>query len=449
MSGVKSSIKEFARTVLPVPLYKFMVFLLHLLHAFNKVKETYIISRMPKMHLKSLQKVKGKRKIRCVFFALDKAIWKYDAVYQLMAKHSLFDPVILVCPIVNYGTDNMLRNMEECYALYKEKGYNVIKSYDVHSGKYLDVKEEINPDIIFYTNPYHGLIDERYYIANYLDILSVYVPYGFNNACAWDMIYNQLMNNVVWRMYVESDTHKEYARKFSRNQGRNAVVTGYPGIDCFIDPSYEIKVTNWKLEDEKYKKIIWAPHHTIEPVGIIDFSNFLKYCDFMLNMAMNFKDDVQFVFKPHPLLRNKLNILWGDKKTSEYYNKWETLFNTNSVDGDYIDLFLTSDAMIHDSASFLIEYLYVGKPVMRMMNDVEPESVLNGFALDCLDVYYKGYNEEDIEQFVHNVINGIDPMKEARDKHLKECLLPRNGITPSENIIADIIDSIDNQILYR
>ena len=103
--------------------------------------------------------------------------------------------------------------------------------------------------------------------------------------------------------------------------------------------------------------------------------------------------------------------------------------------------------MIHDSGSFIAEYLYTNKPVMRTLNNVPLEKMYNPFAIKCLDQYYKAYNEQDIEQFIQNVINGVDPLKEQRTKFVNEVLMP-NG-SPSQNIIDDILDSIDNQILYR
>jgi CDP-glycerol glycerophosphotransferase (TagB/SpsB family) len=121
--------------------------------------------------------------------------------------------------------------------------------------------------------------------------------------------------------------------------------------------------------------------------------------------------------------------------------------NCNLNDDDYMDLFLTSDGMIHDCGSFLIEYLYVNKPVMRMLNEIPVEEQYNAFTLKCLEHYYLARKEQDIEKFIQNVINGVDPLKEQRTKFVNEVLMPKGS--PSQNIIDDIIDSIDNQILYR
>lgn len=418
-------------------------------HILSIVYERILLCRVRGIQKKALAKLQGKEKIRCVYFALDRAVWKYDTVFQLMQSNPRFEPVILVCPIVNDGRENMVRKMEEAYQEYKKKGYQVLKSYDEEKDTYVDVRKELNPDMIIYTNPYKGLIDDRYYITKYLDILTFYVHYGYNNTAAWDFLYKQLLTNLVWRYYVESPIHQEYVVEHSLNKGINTVVTGYPGIEDMLNPEYKIKSDPWKISDRVVKRIIWAPHHTIEAVGIIQYSNFMRYYDFMLSLAKKYSDKVQFAFKPHPLLRHKLYEKWGKEKTEAYYSAWDNLPNAFVSDGEYIDLFLTSDAMVHDSASFLIEYLYARKPVMRTMTDEAPSHFLNSFAMKCLDVYYKGYCEQDIEDFVKNIIKGDDPLKEQRDVHYLKYLLPPNGDLPSKHILNDIIDSIDNQILYR
>lgn len=167
----------------------------------------------------------------------------------------------------------------------------------------------------------------------------------------------------------------------------------------------------------------------------------------MLELAEKYRDEIQIAFKPHPLLRVKLERLWGKTKTDIYFSKWQNMPNTELHEGKYEDLFLSSDAMIHDSGSFVFEYLFVNKPVMRTIYDVPLEAMFNDLALSCLDQYYKGYSEHDIELFIQNVIRGIDPLKEQRTKFVNDVLMPHGN--PSQNIIDDILDSIDNQILFR
>lgn len=428
-------------------------FVLGLILQINKKIEEYkckkMINKAQRLQRKSLLELNDKEVLRVVFFALDKAVWKYDSVFKYMQQHPRFEPIILVCPIVNYSRESMLEKMEGAYQVYKEKGYSVIKAYNENNNTYVDVRNDLKPDIIAYTNPYKGLIDDRYYIYNFLDILTFYVHYGFNSVTEWDFLYKQPLTNLVWRYYVETPSHLSYIKEYSYNKGVNGVVTGYPGVENLLDPKYKIKKDPWKNPNRTLKRLIWAPHHSIETVGLICFSNFLRYADFMIRMSEKYKDELQIAFKPHPLLKDKLIDLWGKQRTLDYYAKWDSNPNTFLFDGEYVDLFLTSDAMVHDSGSFLIEYLYVRKPVMRMMNGDDMDKVLNSFARRCFDVYYKGYNEDDVEEFINNVINGIDPMKNVRDKHYREELAPINEKMPSENIVDDILGSIRSKDHFK
>lgn len=398
-------------------------------------------------HRRALRKLKGKEIIRCVFFATFEETWKYDDVYRLMQRNERFDPVILVCPIVNYGYDNMIQRMNQCYSFFKQKRYSVQMAYDVEQGSYLNVRKIINPDIIFYTNPYMGLIDNRYFVTKFRDVLTIYVPYFFNDTADYELAYDEFLMNVVWRRYLETNMHLNMARKYSRNCGRNAVVTGYPGIEPFLKNKFENENAGWKIKDRSFKRIIWAPHHSIYATDQYKYASFLMFSDVMIELAKKYKDQVQFAFKPHPLLRNKLENVWGKEKTEKYYSKWAEMPNTTIVEGDYVGLFWSSDAMIHDSGSFIAEYLYLNKPVVRTLNGIDLSTLHNQFGLRCLDCHYKAHTAEEIEAFIQNVINDIDSLKAQRTSFVNEVLMPKGS--PSQNILDDILDSIDNQILYR
>lgn len=398
-----------------------------------------ISSKYHRAELKRLSK--SEEPIRSVFLTTFQSTWKYDGVFKRMLSDSRFEPIILVCPIVNSGYDNMIRYMEETYSFFKNKGYNVIKAYNHDCNSYVDLRNGLKPDILFYTNPYKGLIDDRYYINQYLDKLTIYVSYNYNNGRAFKTFYDLDFHNLVWRHYAETEIHRQYAVENSRNHGKNVVVTGYPGIEPLLLSN---GICNHSNEQRNRSKIIiWAPHHTLEktPYG---HTCFLKYYGFMIELAKKYKDDIQVVFKPHPLLKAKLYEYWGKNRTDDYYDQWESMPNTSINDGDYEELFLSSDAMIHDSGSFVVEYLYVNKPVMRTVYDVDIIDQFNSFGIMCLDQHYMGYNEQDVEQFIQNVIKGIDPLKEQRTSFVNEVLMPIGGM-PSEIIIKDIIDSIEKQ----
>lgn len=413
---------------------------------FQKVAEFFMILKAPCLQRRALRKLKGKAKLKCVFFVAEVADWKCDRIYQRMLESPRFEAVIVICPVINYGAANKKQEIQECEEFFRKKGYDYIVSLDENTGALLNVKKVVNPDLIFYTDPYRNLTEDAFYISSYQSTLGLYVPYGFNNNSEFNHSYNLLFHNIVWRLYVESKVHKGYAQGVSRCKGRNVVATGYPAIEGLID-GHTPSLDGWKIKGNTIKRIIWAPHHTIEPVGNFAYSCFMDYADFMLEMAEKYKDEVQFVFRPHPHLRKKLDMIWGKGKTDKYYSKWQDGDNTAFVEGAYEDLFLTSDAMIHDSGSFTVEYLFVNKPVMRTINEIPLEKQFNDFTLRCLKNYYLANTQQQVEDFILDVISGRDPLKEQRTAFLNDVLMP-SGI-PSQNILNDILDSIDQQILYR
>ena len=95
--------------------------------------------------------------------------------------------------------------------------------------------------------------------------------------------------------------------------------------------------------------------------------------------------------------------------------------------------------MIHDCSSFTIEYHYTQNPVMFLTRNTGAENSRNEFAQKAYNLHYIGTTNEQIEKFIKDVINGIDPLKMERTKFYKECLVPPYGKKACENIINAIL----------
>ena len=138
----------------------------------------------------------------------------------------------------------------------------------------------------------------------------------------------------------------------------------------------------------------------------------------------------------------KLHKLWGEERTEQYYNRWKTLANGQLEEGPYIDLFLTSDALIHDCGSFTAEYLYVGKPCMFLVSEGDMEAKFNVFGKQAYAQYYKGHSLKEIEDFLqHVVIEGNDTMAQQRATFYQTVLT--SDKMPSERIIEAIEQKIN------
>ena len=134
---------------------------------------------------------------------------------------------------------------------------------------------------------------------------------------------------------------------------------------------------------------------------------------------------------------------WGKERTDAYYKEWEDGENSTFVSGEYIDLFKSSDGMIHDSHSFTVEYLYVDKPVMFMTN-YDRESQCNAVGKRAFAAHYHGTTREDIQSFIEDVvIGGKDTMAEKRHQFYNDILVPPNGKSVAENIINEITTALD------
>jgi CDP-glycerol glycerophosphotransferase (TagB/SpsB family) len=254
--------------------------------------------------------------------------------------------------------------------------------------------------------------------------------------------YNKWYQNAAWLDLYENESTYNLSCKEKDNRGINSVITGLPIVDEFCHAEYP---SPWKTQSTPCKKIIWAPHWTITEHSSVmpPYSHFLEMADFMLQFAKANIGKMQFAFKPHPSLKKELykHPDWGKAKTDTYYQIWNDGQNTQLELGEYVSLFMTSDALVHDSSSFCCEYMLTGKPVLFMVKNEEHQvSLLNEMARSVFYAQYLGYSMSDLEQFLEKqVMRSKDPKKEERAKVTARYLLTPHGKTAAENIIQSIL----------
>lgn len=374
--------------------------------------------------------VKHKKEINVVFIASTLSMWRYQHIYELLKKHPRFKTSIVITPIITYSRDQQKKDILTLRSYFDELG---VQYHFQEEGELFDIREELNPDILFYPQPYPGHYNKKNDYYSFRDRLLCYYPYAFWMSLG-DWSYNELLHNYAWKLFYSTVLHREDAKKYAENGGRNIEVVGYPNADDFLCKEHR---DVWKPQPLRKKRIIWAPHFTIFSGGYLTQSNFLWMADFMLELTERYSDEVQFVFKPHPRLITELynHEDWGKEKAEHYYGEWATRDNTQLETGEFIDLFMTSDAMIHDSGSFCVEYHYSGNPVMYIAENFEQQVAEKGeFGKLAMRQHYVGKCKDDIIEFIEEVVlKGKDPMKQGRDNFYKQYLLPPNGKTVAEN----------------
>ena len=82
--------------------------------------------------------------------------------------------------------------------------------------------------------------------------------------------------------------------------------------------------------------------------------------------------------------------------------------------------------------------MYMNKPALYLViNDCHIDCV-SDIGKDCFANNYHGRTKEDIEKFVLNVIDGIDPLYNSRKELLENKLKPLGGCA-CDNIIKSIL----------
>lgn len=378
-----------------------------------------------------VRSMRVKDKINVLFIITEVASWKTRELYETMLGHPRFNPILGIS--MSLETPTAKSNLID---FLQEKHYEYV-DLDVNSNS-LGVDGKI--DIVFYQKPYEFCYKPQIWFKQHLNCIFCQVAYAFNSIEAtWST--NLPLYECVWQQYFENELTANPKRKaMLPDGGKQVVITGLPIQDQLMIPK-EHFFDPWKKQAKPKKRIIYAPHHTIGDMHLkgLAISSFLENGESMLELMHKYSDEVQWAFKPHPLLYQKLVSIWGQEKTDKYYNEWKTAENSQFENGEYDALFKYSDAMIHDCSSFTIEYHYTNNPVMFLTRQKGEESNRNAFAQKAFDLHYKGYTMEDIEKFIQNVINGIDPMKEERKKFYDDYLIPPHGKTACDNIINAIL----------
>lgn len=363
-------------------------------------------------HYKSVEESIRNRKNRPLRFAAyvvyDSSFSAYGLMDLMLADKAKYDAKVVIVPDVTRGEDNF----HEQYKLTKEffvKLYgseNVLDGYDEKSKEFLDLSDQF--DIIYLACPYNSMVNKVHGVK-YLstrNVLPVYISYGcMPDKYGCNEIIPLLEISLFWKVFADNKiSYKDY-KKYELLRGKNVSCTGYAKMDS---------LSKAKEEPHEKKTIILAPHHTINNPGL-PLSNFLSYYDFLLELPAKYPD-IHFVFRPHPLLFvNMVNEkVWTKEQVEEYKEKLKNLGVTYSFGGNYFDVFVNSDAIIHDCSSFVVEYLYTDKPCCFVAKS-NYKKIFSRLGNSCLKHYYKAFNKDDILHFIDEVVvKGNDSLKEKR-----------------------------------
>jgi hypothetical protein len=408
---------ELARAILN-RLKKPIVYIQILIEA-DKVRKHYdeVIRRIK-------EKIQSPVKIRIAFFVCFDSVFGLKCLFEKMLLDDLFDPFIVIIPDTSRGKENMIYQLNKSYdryvSLYGDE--KVFSGYNRIDDTYFDYSN--NFDIIYFINPYDAMT-HKYFQMEHLknkNVLTCYTEYfhlGTHSSFGKQHVRLPIFC-FFWRIFTESKYSYQYFRRYQNIKGKNVRIVGFCKMDEFA---------KFQRIHHSRKRVIVAPHHTVgkEFENACPLSNFLKYADLFLDLPSLYPD-INFIFRPHPLLfvRLREEDLWGPGKVSDYLNEISRKKNMiYSEGGDFFNLFVNSDGIIHDCNSFVLDYLFTGHPCCYLAtNESQIKSVFSKFGRECLKNYYKAFNKKNIIDFIDNVvIRENDILKQERlsfiDRELK------------------------------
>ena len=408
-------------------------------------KYRFAFRGVAKLHQGQLLKIseayKAYDKINIYFIVNSLQAWKVDSLYWAMVKDELFEPLVVVVP----STVDAGKGAPKLYEHFNNNHYNVIKAFD-DAGQPVDMLSCLNAGVYFYGDPYNNM-DSSHFEKIIKNNIACYVPYFFmatNHVGGPSLIPNTSHINNMWRIYMPHATVSKIFSRHAARKGINAKIVGYPAVETIYKNNKEYKTNPvWKANSDK-KKIIYAPHHSIG-WGEKSLATFLQFAEQIKGLSEKHSNKVHWSFKPHPMLKTRLyaHPEWGQERTDAYYEFWDGQPYTQLDEGEYDDLFLNSDAIIHDCSSFIVEYAFTGKPGLYLINENNLKGLLNSFGQGVMQTYERGNNIDEIEAFIDGIVSNrikTDVSKRAYLNDYIEAYYKHK--LPSERIMEDIAQSV-------
>lgn len=385
------------------------------------------------LHVKKRILKAGATRLKVAFLVCDNSKWQYQSLYEEFASDPKLDPIVLITlsTVDLKHKPNIEEIIKKNYDFFKSQNMNVAFAFDVPTKSYLDLKS-IGVDLVFYQQPWelnfrqHPVMVSRY-------ALTYYFPYGFQ-VIYFAGSYTKKFHSFLYNMFIEDEVHIKAYNKMDPNMySGNCRAVGNPKLDAYLDKSVPNPNKYW-TSVEKFK-IIYAPHHSFEG-DMLATATFKWSGKEILELVKKHSDKCEWVIKPHPLFQFALlkHKILTQFEIDQFYATWVEMGGSVYSEGNYFDLFKTSDMLVTDSVSFLGEYAPTLNPVLHLINHTD---FFNEFGFKIIDNYYRiKTSDELINIFNQVVLDQNDYKKNDRVKNLNTLFSDKSKVsTKIKNLI--------------
>ena len=384
-----------------------------------------------------LQRIRAKpsgQKLKVLFIVSEPAKWKCQTLYEALARSDMFEPLVGLSAW-NCQSDMTDDELERHHAMSEEffdrLGDRHVRTVFTKPRRFVDLRT-LNPDIVIYNEQWrpckrqHPVTVSRFALTFFIPY---YVPVFGNMFIHCEQPVEQLS-------YVYFTQNSEWERLFAPYfspwfSTAKFVSLGHPALDAFTSKDGRVKT--------KFT-VIFAPHFAIPAKGKPDCDWQITQSTFdwsgkmMLEYAKR-HPEIDWVFKPHPLLKEKIALtgFMSQQEMDAYYEEWAKI-GTVCCSGDYQGLFMDSSLMLTDSGSFLVEYAATGNPLIHLWCS-ENSVVIPRPTQLLMDTFYRVSTPEGLEDILKLVVEARqDPKREERLRVVKELGLCDNDA--AKNMVA-------------
>ena len=355
------------------------------------------------------------RRVRVAFLMVENQKWSSQSIYEALAADPVFEPVVLASThVANANDSRQIRTtLADNLAFATAKGLNAQAAFDQNTGRFIAL-QQFAPDVVFYEQPY-GLPVEHQPRTVGQFALTCYVPYGYGIYLAKNSGQKKTrgFSEYIWRTFLETREFLRDADQLALLNTAGAAATGYPKMDAYVRA---LATMRRDVSDHRASpQVVYAPHHSVVAGHPDSYGTFAWSGRWLLAYAQQ-NPQIRWIFKPHPKLKESL-VASGAMSLTEaeaYFSAWDGLSNTRSIyDGEYLDAFVESDAMITDSGSFLLEYLLTGQPMLLLKS--ASSAGYSDYGNRIAQALYQAGDVEQIQSFLSQVVSaGNDPRKPER-----------------------------------
>ena len=266
--------------------------------------------------------------------------------------------------------------------------------------------------------------------------LPVHVNYGYYRSVYDRRVMAGRNYALFWKAFFECDATLAEYREHSILRGANAEVVGYVPMDA---------LASYPPNPGPRRRVLLCPHHSVEGGAndALALSNFLRYADFLAELPARFPE-LDFLLRPHPFLFPVLARpkFWGPAKCAAWRERFLAHPNAAWTDGgDHLREFAASDAIVQDCGSFLVEWLYTGRPCCYLLKSEADLAKFAPLGRECLKRCRVAYDEAAIEAFLRDaVLGGRDDLAAEREAFRRTVMVnhPHAADAALEAVVRDL-----------